>query len=51
MRELGFPAPPFTYICLDLMGPVEVPAMVNYRAKMKVWPLVIVCQSTGAVHT
>ena len=28
--------PPFTYICLDLMGPVEVRAMVNHRAEMKV---------------
>ena len=25
--------------------------MVNSRAKMKVWPLIIVCMSTGAVHT
>ena len=25
--------------------------MVNYRAKMKVWPLMIVCQLAGAVHT
>ena len=42
--------PPWTYIALDLMGPMLVKSMVNSRAKMKVWPLAIVCQSTGAVH-
>ena len=41
---------PFTYICLDLMGPVMVRAMVNKRAFMKVWPILFVCQSTGALH-
>ena len=40
--------PPWTYICLDLMGPVLVKSMVNKRASMKVWPLVFVCQATGA---
>ena len=26
-------------------------AMVNKRAKTKVYPLLLVCQDTGAVHT
>ena len=43
--------PPFTAICLDLLGPVTVKAMVNKRATMKVWPILMVCQGTGAVHT
>ena len=41
---------PFNAICLDLFGPVEVKAMVNKRAIMKVWPVLFVCQTTGAVH-
>ena len=40
----------FTWICLDFLGPTVVKAMVNKRATMKVWPLLFVCQSTGAVH-
>ena len=42
---------PFTYVCLDFMGPVDCKSMVNSRAHMKVYPLLIVCQSTGALHT
>ena len=42
--------PPFTAICLDLLGPVVVKAMVNKRSHMKVWPLLFVCQATGAMH-
>ena len=42
---------PFTWVSLDLMGPTLVKGMVNGRMSMKVWPLVIVCRSTGAVHT
>ena len=29
---------------------MEIKAMVNKRAHMKVWPLLLVCQSTRAVH-
>ena len=42
---------PFKAICLDFMGSVTVQAMVNKRARMKVYPLILVCQATGAVHT
>ena len=42
--------PPFTAICLDLLGPVMVKGVVNKRAEMKVWPLLFVCQVTGALH-
>ena len=41
---------PFSAICLDLLGPVVVKAMVNKRSHMKVWPLLFVCQATGAMH-
>ena len=43
-------AKPFSAICLDLLGPVVVKAMVNKRSNMKVWPLLFVCQATGAMH-
>ena len=42
---------PFTTICLDLLGPMDCKAMVNKRAHMKVYPMVFVCQATGALHT
>ena len=42
---------PFTWMSLDLMGPTLVKGVVNSRATMKAWPLIIVCRSTGAVHT
>ena len=43
-------AKPFSAICLDLLGPVVVKAMTNKRSNMKVWPLLFVCQATGAMH-
>ena len=43
-------SPPFSNICLDLLGPIKVKAMVNKRATMKVWPIIFVCQATGATH-
>ena len=46
--ELG--AKPFAAICLDLLGPILVKAMSNKRANMKVWPILFVCQATGAMH-
>ena len=45
------PGWPWHSIALDLMGPVKIKLMVKSRAEMKVWPLVIVCRRTGAVHT
>ena len=50
-ERVGVTCSLFTFVSLDLMGPVEVRAMVNSRSKMKVWPLVLVCKSTGSVHT
>ena len=47
--EVG--SPPFTWVSLDLMGPILVKSMVKSRTMMKVWPLLIVCKSTGALHT
>ena len=41
---------PFADVCLDLLGPTLVKSMVNKRAKMKVWPLLIICQATGGIH-
>ena len=43
-------AKPFSAVCLDLLGPVVVKAMVNKRSHMKVWPLLFMCQATGAMH-
>ena len=43
-------AKPFSAICLDLLGPVTVKAMTNKRAHMKTWPILFVCQATGALH-
>ena len=40
---------PFT-VCLEFMESVTVKLMVNERAKMEVYPLILVCQVTGAVH-
>ena len=50
-ERVGVTCSPFTYLSLDLMGRVEVRAMVKSRSKMKVCPLVIVSQSTEVVHT
>ena len=41
---------PFTNACIDLLGPTLVKAMTNKRAHLKVWPIVFVCQATGALH-
>ena len=49
-ERLNFGSKPFQSICLDLLGPILVRAMTNKRNTMKVWPLLFVCQSTGAVH-
>ena len=41
---------PFSNICLDLLGPIDVKGVVNKRAGMKVWPILFVCQAMGALH-
>merc|ERR1711951_338174 len=50
VERLDVGSRPFQSICLDLLGPTLVRAMTNRRATMKVWPILFVCQSTGAVH-
>jgi hypothetical protein len=50
-ERLAIGTRPFSNVCLDFLGPTLVKAMVNKRAQMKVWPLLIVCQATGALHT
>ena len=50
VERVAVGTPPFTAVCLDLMGPVLVRGMVNKRSTMKVWPLLFVCQATGALH-
>ena len=50
IERIGLQLPPWTHVCIDLMGPVSVRAMVNSRAKMKCWPVVVVCMQTGATH-
>ena len=41
---------PFTSICIDLLGLTMVKAMANKRAHLKVWPILFVCQATGALN-
>ena len=50
MERVGLQLPPWTNVCIDLMAPVSVRAMVNSRASMKCWPVVVVCMQTGATH-
>ena len=50
VERLSVGSRPFQSVCLDLLGPTLVKAMTNKRATMKVWPIIFVCQSTGAVH-
>ena len=46
--EVGLP--PFSNVSLDLAAPLKVLDMVKGRISMKVWPLIICCLNTGAVH-
>ena len=48
-ESLQAPAPPFTNVGLDLVGPIIVKAMVNKRARMKVWVVIFLCLNTKAV--
>ena len=50
VERLSVGSRPFQSVCLDLLGPTLVRAMTNKRATMKVWPIIFVCQTTGAVH-
>ena len=46
---IQLPCPPFTNVGLDLCGPLEVKAMTNKRAKMKVRNVLFVCLNTKFV--
>ena len=48
-KEKFFQGKPWTNVCLDLAGPVEVREMNNARSKLKTWPLLITCLNTGAL--
>ena len=46
VERIGLEIPPWTNVCVDLMqsllmGPTKVKAMVNSRATMKCWPIVV----------
>ena len=49
-QVFDIPCSPFTHVCLDFMGPVEVKSMTNKRSYMKCWPLLFICLNTSAVH-
>ena len=48
--SLQRPAPPFTNVGLDLAGPITVKAMVNKRARMKVWAVIFLDLNSKAVN-
>ena len=48
-EEKFFRGKPWTNVCLDLAGPIEVRAMNNARSKLKTWSLLITCLNTGAL--
>ena len=50
-ERLAVGTPPFTALCLDFMGPILVKDMVNKRSSLKAYPILLVCQATGALHT
>ena len=45
-----FPCRPFSHIALDYTGYQVVKGIVNKRARMKVFPLIMVCLNTSAIH-
>ena len=51
VERLAVGTPPFTAVCLDFMGPILVRDMVNKRSSLKAYPILLVCQATGALHT
>ena len=42
---------PFVSTCLDIMNGVTVSTIINKKGETEVYPLLLVCQDTGAVHT
>ena len=49
-ERLLIPSKPFTSIAVDFLGPYSVKAMNNARSKLKVWPVILGCHNTGALH-
>ena len=43
-------SPPFKATALDFLGPYWVKGWPNPRARLKVWPVVMGCLNTGALH-
>ena len=50
LERTAFRSLPWPVIFLDLLSPTTVKAMVSKRSRMKVWPLLMVCQVTGTIH-
>ena len=50
IQQFQVPCRPFTNVQMDFCGPYQVSAMTNSRAKLKTYPLVIVCINTAAVQ-
>ena len=48
-HQLQVPSPLFTKIGINLLGPIVVEAMVNKRARMKVWIVLFVCLNIKAI--
>ena len=48
-EKFDIPCRPFSQICIDLTGPMEVVAMNNARSKLKTWPILFCCLNTGAI--
>ena len=44
------PCPPFTYVALDLFGPLQHSDLVKKRLTSKCWGVVITCLTCRAVH-
>ena len=49
LKQKFFQGKPWTNVCLDLAGPVEVRAMNNACSKLKTWLVLITCLNTGAL--
>ena len=41
---------PWTAVCIDFFGPYQIKPFKNSRCKVKCWPVIFGCLSTGATH-
>ena len=46
---LQVPAPPFSNLGIDLLGPIVVKSMTNKRSTMKVWVVLFLCLNVKAI--